>query len=129
MLIQIEPPDVLVGVCEDFVSSEEFGLVVACVERVLELARVGEELAPVNAEGSEHEGAVGFFAVFAMLELHESLRTFGADGVADGAVVGFFVEAVVGEGVGDSGEGGLDELLVDGIIEALRSCYQRLDQR
>ena len=54
------------------------------------------------------------------MELHDALGTFWLHGVADGSVVDGFVEAIVGEGVGDAGEGGLDELFVDRVVEALQ---------
>jgi hypothetical protein len=40
--------------------------------------------------------------------------------VGNGAVVGFFVVAVLGEGVGDAGELGLDYAVFDGVVEGLR---------
>lgn len=39
--------------------------------------------------------------------------------VGDGAVVGFFVVAIGGEGVGDAGEVRFDEAIGDGVVESL----------
>ena len=56
----------------------------------------------------------------AVLPLHDALGTRRARRVGDGAVVGFLVEAIVGEGVGYARLVGLDEFVGDGVVEALR---------
>lgn len=54
-----------------------------------------------------------------MLPLHDPAGTGRPCGIRDGAIVGFFVVAISGEGVRDSGQGGFDELVIDGVVEAL----------
>jgi hypothetical protein len=44
--------------------------------------------------------------------------------VGDGTVVGFFVVAVLGEGVGDACEFRLDDAVLDGIVEGLRAVLE-----
>jgi len=51
--------------------------------------------------------------------LHYSLNTAWIGWIRDGAVVGRFVVAIGGEGVGDAGKIWLDQAVIDGIIEAL----------
>jgi hypothetical protein len=134
---------------------EVLGGVVACVYGAVVLAWVRVELSAVDFDGGEVEGAVGKLFVAAVLPLHYAFRTSGLLGCGDvscepclvdaacphvmgsldldgerticnGAVVGRLVEAVGCEGVADSGVLGLNEPLVDGVVEALW-CYISLN--
>ncbi len=52
-------------------------LVMTCVDGAFVCARVGEQLAAVNAKGCEGERAVSRSLECSMLELHYALRTLG----------------------------------------------------
>lgn len=56
-----------------------------------------------------------------MLPLHEALGTLRLGGICEGAKVGFFVVAIVGEGVGDSSMFGFNECLAEWVVKALRA--------
>ena len=56
-----------------------------------------------------------------MLPLHDGARAVRGDGIGDGAEVGFLEVAVGGEGVGDARVRRLDQVVADGVVEALQS--------
>ena len=58
---------------------DKLELAVAGVNSVLILAGVGLELAAVDGEGEEGEGAVSILVVFAVLPLYYALRAAGGD--------------------------------------------------
>ena len=58
-LVQVQSQPVVVGVGVDFVFCEEFGPVVAAEDGCVIVARLREEFAAVNGEGSEDKCGIG----------------------------------------------------------------------
>ncbi len=58
-VVQVQSQLVVVGIGVDFVCCEEFGPVVAAEDGCVVVARLGEELAAVNGEGSEDKCGIG----------------------------------------------------------------------
>ena len=96
-------------------------LVVARVNRLLALARLAEQLPAVVLDGCEGERAVGVLHEGAVLPLHNATGAIGVLRVRDGAVVGGLVVAVLGEGVGDTSARGLNQFVVQRVVETLQS--------
>lgn len=95
-------------------------LVVSQVDAVVGIARLARQLPSINGEGCESQTAVGVEGPASMLPLHNGARAVWRGRVGDGAVVGFLVVAVGGEGVGDARVGGLDEVVAYWIVKTLR---------
>lgn len=104
----------------EYAHLELLGLVVARVDGVLALAGLAEQLSAVVLDGRQSQAAIGILHPAAVLPLHNTARTGGVLRVGDGAVVGGFIVTVFGEGVGDAGALGLDELVVQRVVEALQ---------
>ena len=94
-------------------------LTVSDVQTVTELARLARELSPIHRNRRKIQGAIGIHDPLPMLPLHHPARARRIGGVGDGAVVGFFVIPVGGEGVGDAGVVGLDQFVCYWVEEAL----------
>ena len=75
---EIQPQRLGVGVSEHLVGFEELELGVASVDGIAVVAGVGGELAAVDGDGGQGEGAVAVFGVGAVLPLNYAL---GAGGV------------------------------------------------
>jgi hypothetical protein len=65
----------VIGVCENFIGEDEFGLVVARVDRLVVGARGGQQLAAIDSEGLGNDAAVAGEDVGAVLPLYYSRRT------------------------------------------------------
>lgn len=109
------------------------------VYRIVVFARIRQELPSVDGDRVENERTVGGFVVFPVLPLYGAFRTVGLLGWAAGqflsegirlhgdqaltiracSVVCNFVEAVVGEGVGEACQRRFEHLLIDWVIEPL----------
>ena len=98
---------------------EQLCLVVSRVHCIVVLARTTQQLPPIHRYGRQAQTPVRIHDPTPVLPLHDPARTCWVLGVGDGAVVGFLVVAVAGEGVGDARAGGLDEALVERIVETL----------
>lgn len=103
-------------------------LVVARVDRLLALAGLAQQLPSIVLDRCEGQRAVAVLDEGAMLPLHNATGAGGILRVRDGAVVGGLVVAVLGEGVGDAGALGLDQFIVQRVVESLQglSARQRL---
>lgn len=121
-------------------------LVITSVYRVVVFARIRQELPSIDGDRVENERTVGGFVVFPVLPLYGAFRTVGLLGWAAGeslseemrvdkgqaltiracSVVCNFVEAVVGEGVGEACQGRFEHLLIDGVIEPLEKGQCRV---
>ena len=91
---------------------EQLCLVVSRVHCIVVLARTTQQLPPIHRYGRQTQTPVRVHDPGPMLPLHDPARTCWVLGVGDGAVVGFLVVAVAGEGVGNARAGGLDKALV-----------------
>lgn len=97
----------------------QLALVVPDERRGITTTRRAHQLPAIDGDGGQSEAGVGVHDPAAVLPLHDARRTFRRGGVGDGAVVGFLVVAVGGEGVGDARLVGLDELVLDRVVEVL----------
>ena len=98
---------------------EKLLLLIALIDAVCHIGRRTRQLPSVHRYGCQEQRARGVHDPLPVLPLHHPARLPWFGGVGDGAIVGFLVVAVVAEGVGDAGVIGLDELVVDGVVEAL----------
>lgn len=94
-------------------------LIIPNINTIIPLARRTAQLPPIDRNRREQQRARGIHDPAAMLPLQDPARAGGVRRVGDGAVVGFLVVSVAGEGVGDAGVVGLDEFVVDWVVEAL----------
>ena len=108
----------------DHTYLEKFTLVIPRVDRIVVLARTTQQLPPIDCNGRQTQAPIRIHDPGPVLPLHDAARAAGGDGVGDGAVVRFFVVAIASEGVGDACAVGLDQLVVEGVIEALRNACE-----
>lgn len=100
-------------------------LVVPQIDTVVRVvAWIAGDLSSINWNRLEKQTAVSIEGPAAVLPLHYSAGAVGGGGIGDGAVVGFLVVAIGGEGVGDAGVVGLEEIVVYGVVEALRGLLK-----
>ena len=78
-------------------------------------------MAAVDREGLEKERTISWHGIGAMLPLHYPRRTLRYCRIGSRAVVGFFVVAIAGEGVGEARKRGFDEAIFYGVVEALEN--------
>ena len=85
-------------------------------------AGLAEQLSSIYLKRLEKKRAIALHDPFAMLPLHYARWATGFDRIGYGAVVSFFVEAIAGKGVGYACSAGLNEFIVDWIVETLDMC-------
>ena len=98
---------------------KQLRLIVSRINAISIHARRTDQLPSIDINGRQRKRAVAPVRVLPVLPLDDAGRTGRVGWVGDGAVVGFFVVAVVGEGVGDAGVVGLGEFFAEGVVEAL----------
>lgn len=84
------------------------------------IAWVACNLPSIHRNRLQKQAAIGVKGPAAVLPLHDGAGAVGGCGVGDGTVVGFFVVAIGGEGVGNARVVGFEEVVVYGVVEALR---------
>jgi hypothetical protein len=105
---------------------ELLGLVVACVHSGLAVARLAQQLPAIDRERRQVQSSVRILHPLAVLPLHDTTGTRGVLRVRDGAVIGLLVVSILSERVGDAGALRLDEIVVEGVVEALvRACQYK----
>lgn len=95
------------------------GLIIPRVNAITLRTRLAQQLPPIDINRREEQTAVGGHVPGPVLPLHDSRGTRRVGGVGNGAVVGFFIIPIGGEGVGDAGALGLDQAVGEGVVEAL----------
>lgn len=108
-----------------FTYYEQLALIVPQVQRIIPLARITYQLPSIDLNRVREYTPRGVDEIAAMLPLHQALRAGGVAGRGYGAVEGFLEVAVGGEGVGDAGVFGLEEVVVYGVVEALPIGFRK----